>query len=159
MMNFNDLWFNHAILMAKKSKDPRTKVGAVIVNQESRQIISSGYNGPPRGWPDSDLNDSWWSQKENKKLLCEHAERNAIYNAARLGMKTENCDIYVTLAPCHDCARGIIQAGIKNTWVPEQFSRPISTFSINGGVNYNIVEDIDWVHNTILLDGVEVLLV
>ena len=155
-MNFDDLWFNHALLMAKKSKDPRTKVGAAIVNQESRQLVSSGYNGPPRGWNDSDLDDPFWQKKENKAILCEHAERNAIYNAARLGMKTENCDIYVTLAPCHDCARAIIQAGIKNVRVPQQFSSPFSIFSIHGAAKYIPVEKINWVHNTILLDGEEV---
>lgn len=155
-MNFDDLWFNHAMLMAHKSKDPRTKVGAAIVNQESRQLISSGYNGPPRGWNDKDLDDPWWQKKENKTILCEHAERNAIYNAARLGMKTENCDIYVTLAPCHDCARAIIQAGIKNVMVPTQFCSPFSILSIQGSANYIPVDNIEWVHNTILLDSVEV---
>lgn len=154
-MDFNDLWFNHAILMAKKSKDPRTKVGAVIVEPESNQIVSSGYNGPVRGWDDTQLLKKSIT-KEEKNRICEHAERNAIYNAARNGSRTLNCDIYITLAPCHECCRAIIQAGIKKVWVPLQFARPMSHFLIEGSVGFEYPSTIEWLHNTILLDGEEV---
>lgn len=158
-MDFNSLWFNTAILYAKKSKDPRTKVGAVIVDMERRQAVSGGYNGPPRGWEDD--TDDWHTDREFKALVCEHAERNAIYNAARLGVKTEGCDIFVTLAPCNECARALWQAGIKNVWVPAQFSDPLSDMGVIlydcPGKYYRIYE-INWCMEKILVDGEEVTL-
>lgn len=152
-MDFNDLWFNHAMLMAKKSKDPRTQVGAVIVSPDSRTLVASGYNGPPRGWPDKKISSL---TKEEKALICEHAERNAIYNAARLGAKTENCNIYVTLTPCNDCARGIIQAGIKKVWVPFEFNKgrpPI----LQNLVDYSMWVP-TWEFDSIRIDGEDVKL-
>jgi len=155
-MDFNSLWFNTAILYAKKSKDPRTKVGAVIVDMERKQAVSGGYNGPPRGWDDAE--EGWQMDKAFKALVCEHAERNAIYNAARLGVKTEGCDIFVTLAPCNECARALWQAGIKNIWVPAQFSDPNSDMGVilyECSQNYKRVYEIDWKVDEILVDGVE----
>lgn len=152
-MDFNDLWFNHAMLMAKKSKDPRTKVGAVIVNQDNRQLVSEGYNGPPRGFPaDAYLHTL---DKPTKALVCEHAERNAIYNAARLGMSTNNCDIYVTLTPCNDCARAIIQSGIKTVWVPWQFHTVFPDIMGNL-VTERVIQKINWEFSSILIDGEEI---
>lgn len=154
-MDFNDLWFNHAILMAKKSKDPRTQVGAVIVNQESRQLVSAGYNGPPRGF----RADKWIHtlDKTAKALVCEHAERNAIFNAARLGMATDKCDIYITQSPCNDCARALIQAGIRTAWVPYQFY--YGWPDIMGGlVSCRVIKEIKWEISHILIDGKEILL-
>ena len=91
------------------SKDKNTKVGAVIVN-DSNRIISTGYNGFVIG-----CNDSIESryEKDKKYLYTEHAERNAIYSAAEKGDSTRNATIYMQLYPCVDCARAIIQSGIK----------------------------------------------
>lgn len=161
-MDFNDLWFNHAMLMAKKSKDPRTKVGAVIVDPNTNSIVSSGYNGPVRGWDDRELeNDPQFMPltKERKNLLCEHAERNAIYNAARLGNKTEDCDIYITLTPCHECCRAIIQSGIKKVRVPRQFATPFSMFLVSGLLEYEFVQKIEWQFDSILMDDEVVKLI
>lgn len=91
------------------SKDRNTKVGTVIVNNEKR-IISTGFNGLPIGA--DDLIESRF-EKENKYFYTEHAERNALYSALAIGASTKNAIIYVVLFPCADCARGIIQSGIK----------------------------------------------
>lgn len=91
------------------SKDPKRKVGSIIVGND-KEIISTGYNGLPRN-VDDEKNERY--EKPDKIYYVEHAERNAIYNAARLGIKTMNCDLYTTLYPCSDCARAIIQSGIK----------------------------------------------
>lgn len=152
-MDFNDLWFNHAMLMAKKSKDPRTQVGAVIVNREERIAISEGYNGPPRGYPDSKLKTL---TKEEKALVCEHAERNAIYNAARMGRSTNKCDIYVTLTPCNECARAIIQAGIKKVWVPLEFNKGRPSI-LENLVDYTVAFP-NWEFDDILIDGQKIFL-
>lgn len=88
------------------SKDPSTKVGAVIVNDENR-IVSLGYNGFPRGVDDCETR---YNNRDVKyKYVC-HAERNAIDNAYS---DVSGCTIYVTLMPCNECAKSIIQRGIK----------------------------------------------
>lgn len=94
--------------IADWSKDPNRQVGAVVVN-EDKIIIASGYNGPPRGCDDT-IPERLVRPK--KLLYFEHAERNAIYHAARTGVSIKNCTMYANLFPCADCARGIIQSGI-----------------------------------------------
>lgn len=93
-----------------KSKDPSTKIGAVIVG-EDKEIVSTGYNSFPRGLLD---NISERFERPEKYFWFEHAERNAIYNAARIGTSVKGCTIVLTCGlPCVDCARGIINSGIS----------------------------------------------
>ena len=101
--------------VASYSKDTNRHVGAVIVN-EDRIVISQGYNGLPRGVND---NDEKRFERPLKYLFTEHAERNALYHAARLGTSVKDSTIYVTSFPCADCARGIIQTGIRRVYAPE----------------------------------------
>lgn len=109
--SWDDTFIELTQVLAKRSKDTSTKVGAVIVGR-NREIRSTGYNGMPRG-----VNDDVAERYERplKYKWFEHAERNAIYNAARVGIPVEKCTMYVALYPCTDCARAIIQAGIS--WV------------------------------------------
>ncbi|MBI1362735.1 MAG: CMP deaminase [Proteobacteria bacterium] len=102
--------------VAVKSKDPSTKVGAIVVGPD-KEIRSTGYNSFPRG-----LNDNVPERFERpeKYFWFEHAERNAIYNAARHGSSMKDCTLYVSMTPCLDCARGVVQAGIKEVVVCEQ---------------------------------------
>lgn len=97
-------------LVADWSEDRSRKVGAVIVGP-ANDVRSIGFNGLPRGISgDNDLRHS----KENgeKYYWFEHAERNAIYNAARGGISIDGCRLYCSLFPCADCTRAIIQSGI-----------------------------------------------
>lgn len=97
-----------AALVASWSKDRSTKVGAVIVGP-SRDIRSVGYNGFPRGIDDEvEVRHT----RPIKYKWTEHAERNAIYNAAASNIPINGCTIYLTWYPCADCARAIIQSGI-----------------------------------------------
>ena len=92
-----------------KSKDKNTQIGAVIVGKD-KEIVSTGYNSFPRG-----INDKKDERQERpeKYYWFEHAERNAIYNAARIGVSTKGTTMYLSCGvPCSDCARGIINAGI-----------------------------------------------
>ena len=98
--------------IAIKSKD-KTKTSAIIVGKE-HEIRSTGFNGFPRGVDESD--PLKWERPE-KYYWAKHAERNAIYNAARMGTCISGCTIYVSHFPCVDCARGIIQSGITNVIV------------------------------------------
>ena len=102
-------WFKVAGEFASWSKDGSTKVGCVIVGTNN-QVLSGGYNGIPRGVIDDDP-DRY--ERPAKYLWTEHAERNAIFNAARHGVALDGSTIYVPFFPCADCARGIIQVGIK----------------------------------------------
>jgi dCMP deaminase len=95
--------------VAAASKDTSTKVAAIIVGPND-DIRSTGFNGFPRGIND-DVNER--HERPEKYFWFEHAERNAIYNAARHGTALDKCRIYVSAVPCMDCARGIIQSGIK----------------------------------------------
>ncbi len=96
-------------LISSKSKDESTKVACIIVGPDN-EIRSTGYNSFPRG-----INDNLpeRQQRPAKYLFMEHAERNAIYNAARVGVSLKGCTIYIDFIPCADCARAIIQSGIK----------------------------------------------
>ena len=107
-------WGNKYIKLSKQistwSKDPSTKVGAVVVGCDG-QLLSQGYNGFPRGIKDSDerLND-----RDRKYELVVHAEMNAIYNASLNGVSLKDSTLYVYGLPiCNECAKGIIQVGIK----------------------------------------------
>lgn len=110
-ISWDEYFMGVALLSAKRSKDPNTKVGACIVNTEKR-IVGIGYNGFPYGC-DDDLfpwsNDGEFS--ETKYPYVVHAEPNAILNATT---KLNGCTLYVTLFPCHECVKLIIQSGIKH---------------------------------------------
>ncbi len=101
-----------ALLSAMRSKDPNTQVGACIVNDDNR-IVSVGYNGFPRGCSDEDFpwERSADNQNDTKYPFVCHAELNAILNSNGIGVKGSR--IYVALFPCNECAKAIIQAGIK----------------------------------------------
>ncbi|BCB27027.1 cell division protein DedD [Sulfurimicrobium lacus] len=114
---------------AQMSKDPSTKVGALIVGPHN-EIRASGWNGFPRGVADTldRLND-----RDLKYLFVVHAEANAIANAARSGTPTHGCALVVTaLHPCNECAKTVIQAGIRKVYapLPEDDGRWAASFAI-----------------------------
>lgn len=111
-MDWRQYFMTMVYLVAMKSKDPSTKIGAVIVG-EDMEIRSTGYNGFPRNVTDNETTYPERHERPEKYYWYEHAERNAIYNAARMGLSLKNCVIYTQKVPCADCARGIIQSGIK----------------------------------------------
>ncbi len=94
------------------SKDKSTKVGAIIVDDD-RNPLSIGYNGFPRKCRD-DIPERY--ERPLKYKWTEHAERNAIYTAARNGVRTEGSTLYMFWFPCVDCARAIIQCGIATVY-------------------------------------------
>lgn len=107
---WDEYFMGVAVLSAKRSKDPNTKVGACIVNSEKR-IVGIGYNGFPYGCDDDVFpwcNDGDFT--DTKYPYVVHAEPNAILNSTT---KLTNCTLYVTLFPCHECVKLIIQSGIK----------------------------------------------
>ncbi len=107
-------WGDKYIHLAKEistwSKDPSTKVGAVVVGRDG-QILSQGFNGFPRGIKDS---EERLNNRERKYELIVHAEMNAIYNASLNGVSLKDSTLYIYGLPiCNECAKGVIQVGIK----------------------------------------------
>jgi dCMP deaminase len=114
-VHWDGYFMNLAAMVATKSKDRSTKVGCVVVGPDN-EIRSTGYNSFPRG-----INDDAPERHERpeKYLWTEHSERNAIYNAARMGTALKGCRLYTSLMPCMDCARAIVQAGIVEVVTPD----------------------------------------
>jgi len=110
-ISWDEYFMGVAMLAAMRSKDPSTQVGACIVDCENR-ILSTGYNGFPSGCSDDEFP---WEREggfsETKYPFVVHAELNAILNAR--GKNLTGSKIYVALFPCNECAKAIIQAGIK----------------------------------------------
>jgi dCMP deaminase len=111
--NWDQYFLSMAALVSTKSKDPSTKVGAVIVGRD-KQVLATGYNGFPRGVTDCCTEVPERYERPAKYAYTEHAERNAIYHAARSGVSLLGSTLYVQYdaPPCADCARAIVQAGI-----------------------------------------------
>jgi len=113
MTTWDKYFFDIVDVVRTKSKDPDTQVGCVIVGP-AHEIRTTGYNGFPRGVDDT--GGRW--QRPTKYFWVEHAERNAVYNAARCGVSLEGCTAYIQIAPCVDCARALIQSGVHVVKVP-----------------------------------------
>src|ERR1035437_1360710 len=109
MTDWNKRFMNLAEHISLWSKDPKVKVGAIIVD-EDRNIKSEGYNGQPIKCNDNDVSRH---VKPKKLLYFVHSEINAICYCAKSGISTKNTIMYVTLYPCSDCCKAIIQSSIK----------------------------------------------
>lgn len=109
-LTWDEYFMGLAHLSALRSKDPNTQVGAAIID-ENHRVVSVGYNGFPKGCSDDVFP---WSRQggvlESKYAFVVHAELNAILNSPR---SVSGCSIYVSLFPCNECAKAIIQSGIK----------------------------------------------
>ncbi len=109
-ISWDEYFMGVAILSAQRSKDPGTQVGACIINDKKR-IVGIGYNGFPYGVEDDEFpwsKDGEWL--DTKYPYVVHAEPNAILNST---VSLDNATLYVTLFPCNECAKLIIQSGIK----------------------------------------------
>ena len=108
-ISWDEYFMGIAKLSAMRSKDPNTQVGCCIVGEDDR-IISLGYNGFPNGCSDDEF--PWTREGEdNKYFYTTHSELNAILNAK--GSNLEGSRLYVSLFPCNECAKAIIQSGIR----------------------------------------------
>jgi dCMP deaminase len=113
-------WIHYFLSIAEtvklKSKDESTQIGAVIVGKDN-EVLSTGYNSFPRGLDDN-LKER--QERPEKYFWMVHAELNAILNAARVGTKLKDSKIYITSGiPCVDCAKAIVNAGIKTVYCKE----------------------------------------
>lgn len=110
-ISWDEYFMGIAILTSMRSKDPNSQVGACIVSQDNK-ILSLGYNGMPIGCSDDEMPwDREGSALDTKYMYVCHAELNAILNSPYSTLRGSR--VYVTLFPCNECAKAIIQSGIK----------------------------------------------
>lgn len=105
-LSWEEYFMTLALVASLKSKDPSTQVGAVIIDNKSRKVISSGYNGFPRYVDDNKIPQT----RPEKYFYVVHAELNAILHAER---QLNDCSLYVTSFPCSECMKAVVQTGIK----------------------------------------------
>ena len=137
-ISWDEYFMGIAMLAARRSKDPNTQVGACIVSQDNI-IISTGYNGMPKGCSDDTFP---WNRdgQDNKYAYVVHAELNAILNAN--GRDLRGSRIYVALFPCNECAKAIIQCGIKEVrYLSDKYKDTLGNLASKkmldaAGVNY-----------------------
>ena len=128
-ISWDEYFMGIAMLAARRSKDPNTQVGACIVSQDNI-IISTGYNGMPKGCSDDEYP---WDRKgeneaETKYPYVVHAELNAILNAN--GRDLRGSRIYDALFPCNECANAIIQSGVKEVlYLSDKYKDSMSTLA------------------------------
>lgn len=152
-LSWDEYFMGVAVLSSLRSKDPNTQVGACIVNQD-RKIVGVGYNGFPIGCDDDmlpwDREGNWLETKY--PYVC-HAELNAILNSN--GGNLKGCTIYVALFPCNECAKAIIQAGIKTViYLSDKYKDSDNTIASKrmfdeAGVTYR---HLDCPHKQVTLD-------
>ena len=138
-------YLNLAKEVSTWSKDPSSKIGAVAIGSKG-QVLAQGYNGFPRGIDDSSTR---MDVKETKYKYVVHAEQNVIYNATYNGVSLDGSTLYVWGLPvCSDCAKGVIQVGIKRVLMPidkyptrwvESFAQTSLMFD-EAGVDYGFIQ-------------------
>lgn len=146
ILNWDEYFMSVANLCGMRSKDPSTQVGACIVSQDNK-ILGTGYNGFPMGCSDEELT---WSRNgeflDTKYAYVVHAELNAILNSTS---SLRNAKIYVNLFPCNECAKAIIQSGIKEiVYVSDKYADLDSTIASKkmldmAGISYRKL-DLKW---------------
>ncbi|WP_314695683.1 dCMP deaminase family protein [Mogibacterium timidum] len=125
-ISWDEYFMGVSLLAAKRSKDPNTQVGACIVDS-NHVILSTGYNGFPLGCSDDEL--PWARTGEDTKYpYVVHAELNAILNSG--GKSLRDATIYVGLFPCNECAKAIIQSGIREVvYLDDKYANVKSTLA------------------------------
>lgn len=150
IINWQDYFIGIAKLSALRSKDPRTQVGCCIIDPKKKTILSIGYNGFPRMKPKSKKNNDsifpWTSDAisilDKKDMYVVHAEMNAILNSRDRDL--DGSVLYTTLFPCNECAKAIIQAGIKEVFYLNRKNNISEEASIRmfdaAGINYTQID-------------------
>ena len=140
MSKKDSLYIDIAQRVGLESHAVRAKVGAVLVRDDN--ILAYGYNGTPRGW-DNDCEDviettnaegEWYVKETKTKREVLHAESNAIAKIARSTQSADGADLFVSLSPCFECAKLIVQSGIKRVVFKEKYrdDSPINFLKMNG---------------------------
>ena len=144
-IKWNKRYANLAKQVSSWSKDPSRKIGAVAVGSKG-QILAQGYNGFPRGILDS---QERYDDRDLKYKFVVHAEMNVIYNATFNGVSLDGADLYVYGLPvCSECAKGIIQVGVKKVHIAVDEEVPpkwIESFELTKSMFSEAGVQIEWV--------------
>jgi len=145
MSNWDKRYLGLAKEVSTWSKDPSSKIGAVAIGSKG-QVLAQGYNGFPRGIYDGDIR---YNDREIKYQYIVHAEQNVIYNATYNGVSLDGATLYVWGLPvCSECAKGVIQVGIKRVVMPaadypdkwvESFEKTGDMFG-EAGVEFELID-------------------
>lgn len=152
-ISWDEYFMGVAFLASMRSKDPSTQVGACIVDSENR-ILSTGYNGFPSGCSDDEF--PWEREGEYSAVkypFVVHAELNAILNAR--GKNLTGSRIYVDLFPCNECAKAIIQAGIKEVvYLSDKYEKTDSTIASKRMLTHAgvLFRKVAFTHNKLIID-------
>lgn len=158
--DWDSLFMSMAMMFSMRSPDTSTRVGCVVADRDNT-VMSFGYNGWPRGVKAFEPDDPRF-ERPAKYLWMEHAERNAIYNACRNGTPLNDCTLYVTLFPCSDCARGIVQVGIKRVVYHGEITQIMQSVSSQWSASNEAsmqmfneagVEVVEWIGNIAIPEG------
>jgi len=114
MRNFDDMYMETAHVVAKQSRAQRAQVGALLVRDNN--ILAYGYNGTPSGFDNNCEDENYVTKRE-----VLHAESNALMKIARSTQTSEGATLYVTLSPCFECAKLIVQSGVKRVVFGQQY--------------------------------------
>lgn len=160
-IDINEYYMNIAVQISLRSTCIRRKVGAIIV--KDNEILGSGYNGSPKGLPNccDDPTRCYRTQHNipsgQKLELCyaQHAEINAIFNALSSNRNLKEADIYVTTFPCSNCAKALIQSGIKNIYYLDNYTNDF-TLTMLEDAGINVYEMDASIYQTPLIDGANV---
>ena len=143
-ISWDEYFMGVAMLAARRSKDPSTQVGACIVSGDNI-IISTGYNGMPKGCSDDEFPwERTGAENETKYPYVVHAELNAVLNAN--GRDLRGSKLYVALFPCNECAKAIIQSGIREiVYLSDKYKDTMGNFASKkmldaAGVKYTRLE-------------------
>jgi dCMP deaminase len=118
---WHDRYMDLAREVARWSKDPSTNCGAIFVGEDG-QVLSQGYNGFPRQMRDD---EELYNNRETKYERVVHAEMNGVFNASRTGVSLKDSTCYVYgLSCCHECAKALIQVGVKRVVMNKSFENP-----------------------------------
>ena len=139
-MTWETHFLNLAEEIAKKSKDPHTKVGCVLVDSWDQTPVATGYNGFPSGFHDRE--DLW--QRPTKYDYVIHAEENALLVAARKGVRLYGATAYLTIPPCNRCLLRLEQAGIRSIVVPSECTEAAMITDHDRAVRATILNPNNW---------------
>lgn len=143
--DWDSYFFRMATLIATRATCPSRSVGCVIINPETNHVLATGYNGAPRGT--SHCGESCWTRKSGQSFeRCKavHAELNAILHAAKSGVSTDGCRMYLTTTPCVFCSRTLINAGVKEVYAMSKYAHEDAISLLKeGGVEVRIISPVE----------------
>jgi len=145
-LSWDDYFFSIAKTVAQKATCPSRKVGAVVIDPETNHILSTGYNGAPRGTEHcTDACANRKSGSDFRKCHAVHGELNAIINAAYNGVRLDGAVMYLTTTPCLFCSRAIINAGISEVKASSKYPHDDAIDLLKeGGVEVRIITGVSW---------------